>query len=193
MKVLFLDIDGVLNSHRWYAESIGKLNVEQRNAMTRRDHDLLQIDPTAVANLEQIVNAFDDIEIIVSSTWRRLHPLAEIRDFISTRGGKKSSTIIAGKTCFMPNKMRGYEIEEHVSQFLDSGDTYVILDDDTDMLASQKKHFVHTQHFEGLTLEKAQEAIKVLMSTSIVTEDSCCEKEERTMDGGCKNCGDPSF
>ena len=40
--------------------------------------------------------------------------------------------------------------------------SYVILDDDTDMLYDQKDNFIHTECVNGLTKELADKAIKIL-------------------------------
>ena len=40
--------------------------------------------------------------------------------------------------------------------------SYVILDDDTDMLYDQKDNFIHTECINGLTKELADKAIKIL-------------------------------
>ena len=42
--------------------------------------------------------------------------------------------------------------------------TYVILDDDSDMLYEQSNYFIHCDSIEGLTLEQAHKAIEVLKS-----------------------------
>lgn len=42
--------------------------------------------------------------------------------------------------------------------------TYVILDDDSDMLYDQSRHFINCDSMEGLTLDQANEAIKILLS-----------------------------
>lgn len=40
--------------------------------------------------------------------------------------------------------------------------TYVIIDDDIDMMYFQKDWFVNTDAYEGLTLKKAKECIQIL-------------------------------
>ena len=56
MRVIFLDIDGVLNSHRTAAA--------YRQVLMRR------LDPVAVAMLYRMVK-FGEAKIVISSTWRK--------------------------------------------------------------------------------------------------------------------------
>lgn len=41
---------------------------------------------------------------------------------------------------------------------------YVILDDDSDMLLSQKKHFIKTHALRGISKRDVEKAIKILNS-----------------------------
>ena len=63
MKVLFLDIDGVLNS------------VEFSQKQVRRSllADTSQIDPVACSKINNLVKTVPDLKIVISSTWR-LYP-----------------------------------------------------------------------------------------------------------------------
>jgi hypothetical protein len=164
LKYIFLDIDGVLNSFTWYSENIATVPLDKRKTMTLEERDLLQFDPAAVALLEDIVvRLAPDVRIIVSSTWRRLHPLSEIRGFILKKGGDKASGVITDKTPYFPNKIRGEEIKWFVDQFLEPGDTYVILDDDSDMTPEQKAStFVHTDNLTGLLPEHVEKVLTIL-------------------------------
>lgn len=40
--------------------------------------------------------------------------------------------------------------------------TYVIFDDDNDMLMQQKEHFIHIDHMVGITQENIEEAKRIL-------------------------------
>ena len=58
-------------------------------------------------------------------------------------------------------KCRGYEIKEWLDKHTDIMN-YVIIDDDSDMLKEQKKHFIRTSELTGLTSKLTEKAIKIL-------------------------------
>ena len=60
----------------------------------------------------------------------------------------------------MVHVQRGIEIKD----FLDNHywDSYVILDDDTDMIGEQFKYFVHVSSDIGLSNDNVEQAIKLL-------------------------------
>lgn len=60
MKVLFLDIDGVLNTKYWYT---------QMDRNTPKDKYGYAFDPNSVANLKRIVED-TGAEIVISSSWK---------------------------------------------------------------------------------------------------------------------------
>lgn len=59
-KVIFLDIDGVLNTKWWYT---------QMNRNTPKDKYGYAFDPKAVANLRRIVEE-TGADIVISSSWK---------------------------------------------------------------------------------------------------------------------------
>lgn len=63
MKVIFLDIDGVLNTGR-YLHSLSLQGIPEYD-----DYGVL-FDPESVANLNRIVNAIPDALIVIESTWK---------------------------------------------------------------------------------------------------------------------------
>jgi hypothetical protein len=165
LKYLFLDIDGVLNNYPWYEKMYKENPPSIRNNMTPEERALIDFDPANVAQLERIVVSQPDLWIIISSSWRRLHSLAEIRGYIINKGGIEAGKRVKDKTTHQPAlfKIRGQEINHWLENYSDEPHPYVILDDDSDMLPEQKAgHFVQTHYLGGLTPELADEAIKIL-------------------------------
>jgi HAD domain in Swiss Army Knife RNA repair proteins len=165
MKYLFLDIDGVLNNYPHYEAMFKTYPPAVRNEMTRQERDQIDFDPANVAQLERICMAQPELEIVISSTWRCLNTLPEIRGYIKTAGGERASSIIVGKTPYQPEllKIRGQEIQRWLIDQMEENVPYVILDDDSDMTPEQKEgHFVQTHYLAGLTPELADEAINIL-------------------------------
>lgn len=136
MKVLFLDIDGVLNSHRTaYAFGGFPFDVEKHRH---------RFDEVAIALVRNVVTAAG-AQIVLSSSWRN--------DKDWERIGPGLGLTIMDRTPTLPGK-RGEEIAVWL-QAHPEVESYVILDDDGDMLDEQRERFVQTTHEDGLTYELA--------------------------------------
>lgn len=146
-KIIFLDIDGVLNTQ----------------ATLRSSHNgIIGIDPYRVLLLDRIIQA-TGAEVVLSSSWRHGH-FEELQ--------KSLVVPLIGKTGRCCSGIRGVEIHnwltENVKGF--SSDGYkkgehkvAILDDDSDMLLWQKDHFFQTSFMgEGLTEEICAKVIEHL-------------------------------
>jgi hypothetical protein len=160
MKIIFLDIDGVLNSATYMDEVAHARPVGQY--MSPLDHDLSLIDPVAVARLERIIASALDVKIVISSTWRLLHPLDEIRGFLKARGGDQASKVIIDRTPGSSSGRRGPEINNWLELHSGPEDKFVILDDDADMMEWQLPFFVQTDFLTGLTDKHVEQAIRIL-------------------------------
>jgi len=135
MLVLFLDVDGVLSLYR--------------------NNSTFGLSKPCIKQLKRIIEE-TGAKIVVSSTWRLLPRTLDIlKRKLKYRGLYiYDVTPVSG--------IRGKEIEEWLDTHSDI-DNYVILDDDTDMLDSQLSHFVKTSMLDGLTEEKATQAINILL------------------------------
>lgn len=132
-RVVFLDIDGVLNSVR-YVKARGPRG-ELANDLEYWD---LNIDPEAVASLNEIVKA-SGADVVISSSWRRMLGLADIRGCLKRRGflGR-----VVDRTpeinCRIRNSVieraaiRGDEVQAWLEDNRDVAD-FCILDDGNDM------------------------------------------------------------
>src|ERR1700734_1402680 len=80
--VVFLDIDGVLNSKQWYAH-----NASCREDISSTERKLWEhsIDPDCVQRLNRILQQTGAV-VIVSSSWRKKHALSEIVSILESRG-----------------------------------------------------------------------------------------------------------
>ena len=158
MKIIFLDIDGVMKSH---ASTI-------RNG---RDFGMdVTLHPEHVEALNFILE-HTDARIVVSSTWRWGFSVTELKEMFS-RSGVHYKYVIS-KTPTTEDMFRGDEVDmwlETAPQdaFIYHGveldvESYVILDDDDDFDGVQKaKHFVQTDARYGLTHVEALKAIEIL-------------------------------
>src|ERR1035438_5521397 len=105
--VIFLDIDGVLNSKQWYAhdaashEGISSFSSE-RELWER------SIDPNCVQRLNRILQQTGAV-VIVSSSWRKKHALSEIVSILESQGFRGE---VAGATSGNGTISRTEEITE---------------------------------------------------------------------------------
>ena len=162
-KIIFLDIDGVLNTKWWYS---------QMDRNTHRDKYGYAFDPQAVANLRKIVEE-TGADIVISSSWKCMG-LSQMEDMWKDRNlpGK-----IIGIT---PNSVsdellidadidsmelfhiRGEEIKEWLKKHGKHSCRYAIIDDMDNMLPEQQSYFVHTNPEVGITEDDAEKAIAIL-------------------------------
>ena len=160
-KLLFLDIDGVLNTKLWY----GKMNKE-----TPKDRWGYAFDPVSVANLKRIVNE-TGADIVISSSWKCVG-LTELRKMWKARRlpGKiidvtpdryKDDELRYLDDTEIDN-IRGYEIREWLSRNGKQVSHYAIIDDLYEMLPEQQDHLVMTDSETGITDEDADRAIEIL-------------------------------
>lgn len=146
MNIIFLDIDGVLNSHRKLKEVYDK---------THKPHSGYNypFDEVCLANLKTLVEATNS-KIVITSTWRKDK---EGRDkLIQTLKEYELDKHIIGYTPIL-NQPRGIEIKEYLST-LEHQPNFIILDDDTDMEELQE-YLIKTNISVGLTKENTEEAI----------------------------------
>ena len=141
MKVLFLDIDGVLN-----------------NASTNFKSELWPLE-RYMAFLVGKIQLDTGCEVVLSSGWRHYPEAFEVL--------AKRVCPIYDKTPttrrYPDRDLRGYEIQDWLDAHPEV-ERYAILDDDSDMLESQMPNFFKTSWQEGLTDEIAKAVTEHLNS-----------------------------
>jgi len=155
-KIIFLDFDGVITTLKsnWH------------------------LDKEKMEMVKQICDA-TGAKIVISSSWRR-YTLEQTIEAITTQ-----ETVYGHNPFPVPEYIvditsrmyafkhgnkethyglcRGVEIEQWLSEHQDVTD-YVILDDDSDMLLSQKAHFIKTHTFRGISKRDVERAINILLN-----------------------------
>jgi len=160
MKVIFLDIDGVLNVY-------GQGHDQYGQTFHKHFED----------NLRYIIDE-TQAKIVISSTWRysgvaNLKNMWIDRDLPGEIIGITSDLNLYQESGENYKSIeRGYEIQEWLDEHQAEVTHYVILDDDNDMLQSQRGNFVRTanniNHSDcvdvgyGLTKICAEKAIRIL-------------------------------
>lgn len=153
MKVIFLDIDGVLNSedyaiYRYYGHKV--------------DEEHAFIDKRAIIFLNYILKE-TDAELVLSSSWRGSDTTNQV---LKDNGLSKD---LFDSTPYLDSRFRGDEIQKWIDDYESNNpklESYVIIDDDTDMRPEQKENFVHCDCFHGLTSIDCYKAIDILNKTN---------------------------
>lgn len=160
MKIIFLDIDGVINhfpklTDPSLAPHLWDVKVLKERGIT------LDIFPEQVAILNKIIEA-TDARIVISSSWRKGY-LADWEEIVQKYKDAGGVGFILDHTPWgNPDwKHRGDEIQAWLDEHKDEVDSFVILDDCADM-GHLVDNFVKTDHTVGLTDDDAQCAIDIL-------------------------------
>lgn len=158
MKVIFLDVDGVLNHVEWFQEE-ERLN---RTKSFKEGGDNLwiwinMVDPSRIKLLDQLVEK-TDAKIVMSSTWRLSRTLKEIKDLFNNRLNLKAEII--DKTPHYGCE-RGHEIGAWLVNSKDKIESFVILDDDSDMVGVMNR-LIRTGTQKGLEQSHVDRAIEML-------------------------------
>ena len=156
MKVIFLDVDGVLNSeeHAIYCHE---------NPKFIKEGGSIWVDPYPVFYILQLIEELG-LKLVISSSWRTWDLESTIEEFNRYKSLCKLTPHIVGIT---PRNMddqvwedRGEEIQHYLDTHPEI-ENYCIIDDDNDMLDSQRDHFVRTNSEHGLTIEDCNKVRKI--------------------------------
>jgi hypothetical protein len=161
MKVLFLDIDGVLNcmfptpspDYEW-------VDLEEWR---------YGFNPTLVARLRYVIGN-TGCKIVVSSSWRHhknyapYRPESNWRDVLAEKLHMTRDELFAGETPYDPSGQRGIEIKQWLYEHEDIVDSWCVVDDEVVDIEPHidPKHIVKTDMRRGLTKEDAERIIDVL-------------------------------
>lgn len=162
-KIVFLDIDGCVNSEQFYVKTRGRSG---------------NFDPDAVA----LLNRLKDIgaEVVISSSWGE-EGVTQLKNV-----GLELPVIGCTEHFHADWFCRGNEIEKWLldmfggmgtrygrdedgapyyrKHYQEEGNDYeyVIFDDDTDFLLGQKDNFIHVSRRTGVTQADIDEAVRIL-------------------------------
>lgn len=154
MKLVFLDVDGVLNSGNFFSSG---------RRVKSHDYDPKnQLDPEAVELLNEIIEA-TGAKIVISSVWRYNHKPIELREILGAFGFK--GQIIGSTPRSTESKARGKEIDAWLTESgysrRDPVEKFVILDDDEDMEPHMSR-LVRTTWQRGLERSHVERVIEML-------------------------------
>lgn len=167
-KIIFLDIDGVLATPEYLKDGLWALNPEKQKLLGE-------------------ILAQTDAKIVLSSSWRYA-TLEKTKEHMKAEGFLFNDKLIGvtirayqwlergtGIHLSIP---RGVEIKQWVDTHIHSDNgknwerkklgkdfTYVILDDDCDMLLEHKDNFIRVNSEIGLTNDDVRGAVEILNKT----------------------------
>ena len=149
-KILFLDIDGVLNSKLFY-----KYIYKPEDGGSR-------LDPYCVILVKRLIEEFS-LKIVISSTWRngstdRLMKELSGNQLVDHLHDDWHTPIVRPAN-------RGKEIELWLNNHPEVQE-YLILDDNENLLAHQFSRFVKTNTYLGMVQERYHHARNLLLSGS---------------------------
>ena len=167
-KIIFLDIDGVLATPEYLKDGQWALNPEKQKLLGK-------------------ILAQTDAKIVLSSSWRYA-TLEKTKEHMEAEGFLYNDKLIGvtirayqwlergtGIHLSIP---RGVEIKQWIDTHIHSDNgknwgrkklgkdfTYVILDDESDMLLEHRNNFVNTKSEIGLTDDDVRSAVAILNKT----------------------------
>lgn len=153
-RIVFLDIDGVLNDTR-FPHSAGKASgsrVIAPGEWKPEDH----LDPARIARLDTLLVA-TRAEVVISSSWRNAYKRPKLVALLESRGFKGR---VIGQTPWLPGHERHVEIKRWLSQQVPEVERFVILDDDQDAGVGFGHRYVFVP--DGLEDEHVERARRVL-------------------------------
>ncbi|MBA2939980.1 hypothetical protein HZF08_16840 [Paenibacillus sp. CGMCC 1.16610] len=144
MKLIFLDIDGVLVT---------------TNSLTPSDKYFGHtFDKTCVQNLNEILN-FTGAKIVISSSWREGRTLVQLQSIFKANG--LEDCVIGVTPSFNGETIRGAEIKAYIDSF-DGIESFVIIDDEESM-GNFESFLIETDFRTGITKSVKNEVIRRLM------------------------------
>ena len=174
MKVLFLDIDGVLNSENWFGYRLYCIKNNMFNEVInfvntndeRIKYKLSMIDDRAIANLNRIIEE-TGCKVVLSSSWRSSIESENIftENLLKLKGFKYEFYDVTPRLWFSDFSIRrGEEIKFWLDKESEKHEieSFVILEDDSDMLPEQMNNFIHVDGQVGLTDRDVLTAIEIL-------------------------------
>lgn len=150
MKVIFLDLDGVLNSRKSFAFY----------TLTGKKRDSGSPDLHSVVLLDYLLFLKPEVKIVISSSRRDLMGFEQSRIDLRYEFGLMGWERVIGQTPFTRERHRGKEIDAWLKK--NSVEKYVILDDDSDFLPYQRPYHIHTPNAEGFSPEHLEQTADLL-------------------------------
>lgn len=202
-RLIFLDIDGVMNSNRYYT------SMKAEEVWARHDEYGDGFDETSAKFMNMLIDE-SGADVVISSTWKG-QGLDKMRAMWKKRGMSGNVVGITPDIVLRRNYdvsvPRGLEIKEYYqtvhkfrhrtydAPFLDEMrkesdlESYVIIDDDQDMLYEQRHNFVWCDPLEGFGEKEYRCAVGILVPKDTTGTVKCpCDDPETSNEPWCFGC-----
>jgi hypothetical protein len=152
MKIIFLDIDGVINPWRSERDSSGRFGQK------------------ALENFKLIMDTVTDTFVVITSSWRYHYTLPEMKEFFDQAGISPGRIVDITPDLRRDEGMIKYDPgrNEEIQAWLDQHpdvEKFAIIDDvDFEQMESLEEYFFQTKFEEGLTLDQSLKIINHLNS-----------------------------
>ena len=149
-NIIFLDIDGVLNSDKYFD------SISNKECINPVDRLMLDIDMSKVKLLLEVINK-TNAKIVITSSWRRMKLYPYIKERLVSMG-----LPVVGETPFIEGRrgeeIRSYLLENRVSN-------YCIIDDEVfkDYNTLEDNLIITNFYEDGLTIDHAKGVVKKLI------------------------------
>lgn len=171
MKVIFLDIDGVLNTGRY------RKILKKSEGLSYEDSQFL-FDPITMRNLVDLVN-INQAKIVISSTWRYDKDKEDDMYWTMLMGNLRQYNLeqkVIGVTPDLREKYntircRGYEIKEWLDTTTENVEGFVILDDDDNMTPFMDK-LAYCDEFSGFDKKVKSIADKIINNIKVSDDEN---------------------
>ncbi len=149
-NIIFLDIDGVLNSDKYFD------SIDNKECMNLVDRLMLDIDMSKVKILLEVINK-TNAKVVITSSWRRMKLYPYIKERLISMG-----LPVVGETLFIEGR-RGEEIKSYLLENRVSN--YCIIDDEVFKDYKELEDYLVVTDFyeDGLTIDHAKGVVKKLI------------------------------
>lgn len=154
-KIVFLDFDGVIITHRVVAAYPEK--------------GIYGFDPIAIGMLNRLPVLDKTVRFVLSTSWRRG---SAVRDYLTIAGfkgpyfdkfeGQGRGINSSWKTQHLPSGHRGEEIQDWLDTYKEYVTHYAVLDDSKDMLPGQSDNWISCDYHDGLSYDNFRKLKQVL-------------------------------
>lgn len=174
-KILFLDVDGVINTQKYHFSKFDEECLERIKRIIETTGCKIVISSSwREGNLEKTKKRFPE--------WMHEHIIDEtIRGYHETRKGSSLPIVRGNEIKHWVDRNLKYpwhanpEMDEMYREYNEDGSfkkmksnnlnthyTYVIIDDDSDMLLEQMEQFIQTDSYKGINDSDVEKAILIL-------------------------------